>query len=229
MTLEHYRCLGPCSPFGPAHRMPPMRRTAVLLILTPLWAAAGLAQTPTCNPCVDGPGSLGQPVRRVRAEPAPDRDPDNNPLTPRDIKRRTEDALSRSSAPDEASGICPRTDFSRWPTFHLESSDATLYGTRDFAAQIRSDTTSDTGAYLVHWYRAGPVADPAGDFDVTIRRLDGGAATATDSPVPDEKPDGRWHALKGMAFPDDGCWEVTGSYQGRRLSFVIGTFRARDE
>ena len=198
-------------------------------MLTPLWTVAGLAQNPTCNPCIDVPDRLRLPVRRERAEPAPDRTPDNTPLTPRDIKRRTEDALSRSSSPDEASAICPRTDFSRWPTFHLKGSEATLYGTRDFAARIRSDTTSDAGAYLVHWYRAGEAADPTGNFDVTIRRLDGGSATATDSPIPDERPDGRWHALKGLAFPDDGCWEVTGSYRGRRISFVIGTFPGREQ
>lgn len=204
-----------------------MRRTAALLLLTPLWTVAGLAQ----NPTIDAP--VRPPIRRVPAAPsqfpAPNISPDYKPLTPRDIKQRTEDALSRSSSPDEASAICPRTDFSRWPTFHLEGSEATLYGARDFAAEIKSDTTSDAGAYLVHWYRAGSAADPAGDFDVTIRRLDGGSATATDSPVTGENPDGRWRALKGLAFPDDGCWEVTGSYQGRRISFVIGTFRAHDD
>lgn len=215
-----------------------MRRTAALLILSPLWAAAGLGQSPSCNPCIDGPDRIAQPIRRDRAEPevrrrlrplAPDITPEDTPLTPRDIKRRTEDALSRSSSPDEASAICPRTDFSRWPTFRLEGSEAALYGTRNFAAQIRSDTTSDAGAYLVHWYRGGVATDPVGDFDVTIRRLDGGSATATDSAVPDDSPDGRWHALKGMAFPDNGCWEVTGSYRGQRLSFVIGTFGAPQE
>jgi len=202
-----------------------MRKRTLLLVLGAISPAAGLAQTPICDPCIDGPN---RPIRRVQLPELPPRAdlPEGfEGLTPREYQRRLEDTLSQASSPDVASAICPRTDFSRWPTFRFGDSGVELVGTRAFAVRIRSDATQAAGTYEVHWYRAGSEPDTPGDFALTIRRLDAGAAPATALPLTDASEDGRWHGLGRIEFPDAGCWEVTGSYQGRRLSFVIGTFR----
>jgi hypothetical protein len=204
----------------------PMRKRTVLLVIAAILPAAGLTQTPICDPCIDGPDRRIPRIEFPDAPaPRPNLPEDSEPLTPREYQRRLEDRLSRESSPEVAAAICPRTDTSRWPTFRFGDSDAGLIGTRAFAVRIRSDVTDEGGPYQVHWYRAGGAPDAPGDFDLTIRRLDAGAATATAFPLADATDDGRWHGLSRIEFPDAGCWEVTGSYQGRRLSFVIGTFR----
>jgi hypothetical protein len=203
-----------------------MRKRTVLLVLGAIAPAAGPAQTPICDPCIDGPGPR---IERIQLPgpppPRPGLPEGSQVMTPREYQRRLEDELSQVSSPDVASAICPRTDFSRWPKFRFGDSDAELLGTRAFAVRIRSDVTEEAGTYHVHWYRAGSAPDALGDFDVTIRRLDAGAAPATALPLTDQTEDGRWQGLSRIEFPDAGCWEVSGSYQGRRLSFVIGTFR----
>jgi hypothetical protein len=78
----------------------------------------------------------------------------------------------------------------------------------------------------VFWYRQGYSwsQEPIPKIKVTGKRVDGSAA-------PLELPYGRpTHAifspdfaamLTGVYVPVPGCWEITGDYEGDKLSFVV--------
>lgn len=61
------------------------------------------------------------------------------------------------------------------------------------------------------------------DLKVTGRRLDGTesfvhAAPATNAHHPDF---GGWTILTGIDVPTTGCWELTGTYRGQTVTFVV--------
>jgi hypothetical protein len=75
------------------------------------------------------------------------------------------------------------------------------------------------------WWRQGydGAAEPTPKLVVTGRRLDGDASTlATPRATNARHADfGGWAMLVALEFPVGGCWQVTGEYQGQKLSFVV--------
>ena len=50
-------------------------------------------------------------------------------------------------------------------------------------------------------------------YDDSIKPIIGDAYPASDS--------GGWSLLVGVSFPQSGCWELTGTYLGQSLTFVV--------
>ena len=66
--------------------------------------------------------------------------------------------------------------------------------------------------------------DFSGDADVTVTavRLDGSAPKVVEEGgVPSFNRDIKNFMLVGLILPESGCWEVTASYQGTELSYVL--------
>lgn len=60
------------------------------------------------------------------------------------------------------------------------------------------------------------------DIKVTAVRLDGSARTVVEkSGVPSFNPDIKNFLLVGLVLPEAGCWEVTASYHGAELAYVL--------
>ena len=79
----------------------------------------------------------------------------------------------------------------------------------------------------VFWFRVGYSwhTDPVPKIKVTGRRLDGPApllmlpqGPATHAII---DKSGRGAILTGVYVPVPGCWEITGDYEGDKLSFVV--------
>jgi len=65
-------------------------------------------------------------------------------------------------------------------------------------------------------------AEPLPEFKVTARRLDGSAPIFESSEATNAyTPEFGSAILTGVEIPTLGCWEITGSYQGDELSFVV--------
>lgn len=65
--------------------------------------------------------------------------------------------------------------------------------------------------------------DSTPDLTVTARKLDKSGltyASATEATNGYHKSF-HWAMLTGVELPADGCWEITGEYNGRALSFVV--------
>jgi len=78
----------------------------------------------------------------------------------------------------------------------------------------------------IFWYRVGYRwrTEPVPRLRVTGRRLDGPAPALTtpQGPATNAIMDSEKGAmLSGVYLPTPGCWEITGDYQGDKLSFVV--------
>ena len=77
----------------------------------------------------------------------------------------------------------------------------------------------------VWWWREGYVGseEPEPALAVTGRRLDGPAPVARSGPPATNgyHPDFHWAMLTGVTLPTPGCWEITGRYEDRALTFVV--------
>jgi hypothetical protein len=61
-----------------------------------------------------------------------------------------------------------------------------------------------------------------GDLTVTAERLDGPARTVvSEGGVPSFNRDIKNFMLVGLVLPKPGCWEVTASYRGAELAYVL--------
>ena len=133
------------------------------------------------------------------------------------------------------------------------------YGTEGLAVQLSSParwSTTQPG-YLIgeklFWRSAGFRPGSESNLMVSIRSLDGAPVTgrisgATNAYIPAVQP-GRpltdaearataneimlstegWRMLTGVDFPDPGCWEITASYLGQTLKFVVETVNFKAE
>ncbi len=105
------------------------------------------------------------------------------------------------------------------------------YGTRDLWTLLRRDGTwaqlphSDAGyTQKVFWWRQGYnwQAEPLPTLTVAGRRLDGAAPPLVASRATNAYNSEIGSAmLVGVDIPTAGCWEITGHYQTRSLSFVV--------
>lgn len=75
------------------------------------------------------------------------------------------------------------------------------------------------------WLAAGFRPGMESEFTITGKRLDNDndARKPLVSGVTNAFHDsfGGWTIMTGLGFPTTGCWEVTGSYQGQELTFVV--------
>jgi len=75
----------------------------------------------------------------------------------------------------------------------------------------------------VFWWSAGYRASemPVPALTVTGRRLDGPSEPLLAAPATNASADFGEAMLVGVVLPEPGCWEITGTYQGHALSFVV--------
>jgi len=78
----------------------------------------------------------------------------------------------------------------------------------------------------IFWYRVGYGwrTEPIPKLRVTGRRLDGPAPALTTPQQPATNvilDSDRGAMLTGVYVPTPGCWEITGDYDGDKLSFVV--------
>lgn len=159
-------------------------------------------------------------------------------------------ALPLLSAQAVAEGACPATT-DRDPLFG--TSIPGWYGTEALAVQLSSParwSTTRPGNLIgekLFWRSAGFRPGTESDLEITVRSLDGAPVTgsisrATNAYIPAEQrgrplteaesqgvfsemlssPD-RWRMLTGVDFPEAGCWEVSATYLGQTLTFVVQT------
>jgi hypothetical protein len=65
-------------------------------------------------------------------------------------------------------------------------------------------------------------SDQKPDLTVTARRLDAPAPALRISPATNAHAADIHHAmLVALDIPTSGCWEITGEYKGRKLSYVV--------
>jgi len=105
------------------------------------------------------------------------------------------------------------------------------YGSEDLAALLKTGGTwhgmGRARRYRdkLFWWRRGydGRGESSPELIVKGRRLDGDAPpvvvpSATNAHHSDF---GGWAMLTAVEFPAGGCWEVTGEYRGKKLSFVV--------
>jgi hypothetical protein len=105
------------------------------------------------------------------------------------------------------------------------------YGTDALAARIPPTgiwPTTAEGALIavkLFWYTADAAPSDAADLVVSIRHLfdDSIKAEWSETSNAGEIDGDQWTFLVGIDFQHEGCWEVTGTYLGQKLSFVVRT------
>ena len=148
-------------------------------------------------------------------------------------------ALVTLGLPICVSGQCPVTRNSQPKSFvppapYLPHSGEFLYGSNslwtDVADDVRAVAAGGQGLLslkLVYW-RAGFdwLKESNPKLAVVARRLDGlaplvwaDAAHGVKFPENDG-PEGM-AMMTGIAFPTEGCWEISANYQGQTLSYVV--------
>lgn len=143
-----------------------------------------------------------------------------------------------NAPPDKVKPACPVTEPPEPPFTPpgsygaLELDDAFWYGsealwTRLLNDGIWADLPHDKSGYTqkLFFWRVGfdPAVEPVPDLVVTGKRLDAQAPQLSSSPKATHgtSSDLGSFMLTGVDFPTPGCWELTGSYQGEELRFVI--------
>lgn len=154
------------------------------------------------------------------------------------------------SAEAGAEGACPATT-DQDPLFG--TSIPGWYGTEALAVQLSSParwSTTRPGNSIgekLFWRSAGFRPGTESGLEITVRSLDGapvtgGISSATNAYIPAEQlgrppteaesqgvlnemlrsPE-RWRMLTGVDFPEAGCWEISATYLGQTLTFVVQT------
>jgi hypothetical protein len=79
--------------------------------------------------------------------------------------------------------------------------------------------------HKVFWWYPGfdGATEPAPALKVTARQLDGSGTYTSQGPATNARHQdfGGWTILTGIDLPTAGCWELTGTYRGEMLTFVI--------
>jgi hypothetical protein len=75
---------------------------------------------------------------------------------------------------------------------------------------------------LFWWSTAwSPDAEPQPDISVVGKQLDGPGAFTVGSPATNATADFGTAMLVGVDVPTPGCWQITGTYRGTSLSYVV--------
>lgn len=151
--------------------------------------------------------------------------------------------LAQSPVVGQSEANCPRTtandpSFGAWRTG--------WHGTEALAVQLGSDQVWGTLgpgfriSQKVFWWSAAYRLGTESDLKVHIESMTGAPMTARVSDTTNaylgelerlSEPDlyatsgspDKWMMLVGVAFPDPGCWRITGEYFGQKLTFVVET------
>jgi hypothetical protein len=131
-----------------------------------------------------------------------------------------------------AEDACPHTIAT---TDSPRQGDSHWYGSDSFAVQLPAAGTWPTtapGALIavkVFWRSAGFRPGMESSLDVKVKPLNGARASAVVAGNTNAYVEslGGWTMLTGIDFPMAGCWEITGTYLGQGLRFVVETFKAR--
>ncbi len=119
--------------------------------------------------------------------------------------------------------VCPRTlgssDLLGKP---FPSSDR-WYGSEALAVILRPDGIWGGLSDKLFWWSQGFTPGLESNLKVTGKRLDAASPPANISDATNAKAEslGGWAMLVGVEFPSAGCWQITGSYLGQELSFVV--------
>lgn len=208
-----------------------MQRSILLLpfvVLAP--AATGHSQESLCNPCVDVPSRLYQPYRLTGpdSQPVDGAQQDTTVRTPeflRGLRLSSLDEMRRLFPGSFGAFECPVTLSAEGPSFSLQGagdswSSSLWFGTPSLSVNLREDATYARGNRFF-WYAEDFRPQQASPLQIAIRRLDPGPLTASAAAPTDTFIDDRWHMQTGIDLPDAGCWEITGTYMDRTLSFVV--------
>lgn len=119
------------------------------------------------------------------------------------------------------------TPASEKPEGPPEMYDAVWYGTPELYTMINPDGESSTNRWLggekTFWWSEdfSISTEPEPDIVVTARRLDGETTYEATQTTHGMRDDIGNFMLVGVTLPEPGCWELTASYQGTSLSYVI--------
>jgi len=126
---------------------------------------------------------------------------------------------------------CPRTTGSLTIPGSMFPSAGNWFGSNALAV-----LTSDDGSWFglgpkydyrekLWWYSAAFEPGMESQMTVTGRRLDVDSlpARVTRTTNAQGMGGGGWAMLMLVEFPSAGCWELTGEFQGQRLTFVVET------
>ena len=125
--------------------------------------------------------------------------------------------------------VAPTGPPNNWPAEPPARYGARWYGTLDLWTMLDVggeawDGILDTGQKTFWWsrhYRGSP-EEQTPDITVTVRSLDGaGPAETFGGPGTNAAADFGAAMLVGVEFPSTGCWELTGTYKGHSLSYVV--------
>ncbi len=125
---------------------------------------------------------------------------------------------------------CPRTTFADKTFSEPWPQEFSWFGSEAFAAAFPKNgiwptTAPGRGiAVKLFWYPPGFEPGMEQNFVGRIERLDDGPNDAVISPPTNAGLAGDvWTILTGIDFKSEGCWRVTGEYQGQSLEFVVET------
>lgn len=197
-----------------------MRLSIVLLGAAALLpAATSIGQDSLCNPRVDPPSHLLQDDSIYRS---------TSVFRAEDLQRLGIPSVAdmvRQLPGNMTDSACPVTQPEEGPAFSFDGnsngwSGPLWYGTRSLSVNLRLDGTY-AGGDKFFWYSEGFRPEQASELEVSIQRLDNGPMSALALQPTNALFDNRWHILTGINFPDPGCWEITGTYRGQMLRFVV--------
>ncbi len=140
--------------------------------------------------------------------------------------------------PPEPAFVPPQPYPSRFPNPNVpDADDSQWYGTPELWTILDHDGAvwrdlpvaedghvGDKTLWFSENFSTAEGEDFSGDADITITavHLDGSAATVVEQGgVPSFNPSIKNFMLVGLALPEPGCWELTASYQGAELSYVL--------
>jgi len=119
------------------------------------------------------------------------------------------------------------TPSSQTPDGPPELYDAVWYGTPELYTMINPDGKSSKNRWLggektLWWSKDFSVStEPEPGIEVRARRLDGEATYESDQTTHGIRDDIGDFMLGGVTIPEPGCWELTATYRGASLSYVI--------
>jgi hypothetical protein len=96
------------------------------------------------------------------------------------------------------------------------------YGTPQLWTQLHRDGHAGRRDKMFWWsagYRASVEQRP--NLVVTLNRIGSSVSTVVNEPATNAGFDGASSMLTLFEFPEPGCWQVTASYRGNRLAFVV--------
>lgn len=105
----------------------------------------------------------------------------------------------------------------------------TWYGSEALAVALKPDGVwkgmgpEDNYRDKLAWWSYGydGSREPKPALIVTAKRLDKAGPPVNVRQVTNASYAGGWTMLHLIEFPSQGCWEITGTYQGQTLSFIV--------